>query len=473
MSKLRALPGFVPCVEWVVGDRLADLLELGGLDRNAVDVRIAGEDPYLPSPFDIGAAAAAALAAVGAAAADFYVLRGGVRQSVRVGVPAAAASLLGFAFQTLDGAPTPRPATGYATVGLYPTRDGRWIHLHGGFPNLRDGTLKVLGCEDSAESIGRAVAGRDAQALEDALAEARLCGAMARSAEEWAAHPQGRWLATQPLVEITRIGDAPAEELARRERPLSGVRVLDLTRVLAGPTCARTLASHGADVLKISGPNLPFIAPFVVDTGHGKRAAHLDLDEAHGREQLAGLVANADVFSQGFRAGALERRGFGEADLARLRPGIVAVSINCYGNGGPWQQRPGWEQLAQTASGIALEQGSPEQPALLPAAATDYTTGYLAAFGTLVALARRAREGGSWAVRASLCQTGLWLQRGRRVDPAMSKGIAPESLAAETVERDTPHGRLRHLGPIVRMSKTPARWEQPSVPLGSHPPTWW
>ncbi|MCP4007238.1 MAG: acyl-CoA hydratase [bacterium] len=452
--------------------RLAELFELGRLDADALDVRIEGRDPTLPTAFDIGEAAAAALGAVGAAAAEFHALRGGERQSVRVDVRGAAASLLSFALQSVAGAPTPRPAGSFATVAQYPTRDGRWIHLHGGFPRLREGALKLLGCADDAEAIGRAVASWDALALEDALADAGLCGAVARTADEWSAHPQGQWLASRPVVEVLRIADAPPERPPLGSRPLAGLRVLDLTRVLAGPTCARTLAAHGAEVLKISGPDLPFVAPFVLDTGHGKRSAHLDLNDVRGREGLAALVAGADVFSQGFRAGSIERRGFGESDLARLRPGIVAVSINCYGNGGPWQTRPGWEQLAQTASGIAVEQGSAECPALLPAAATDYTTGYLAAFGTLIALARRAEEGGSWAVRASLCQTGRWLQSGPRVDPSGASGLDPDSLAAEFVERDTPQGRLRHLGPIVRLSKTPARWEQTSVPLGSHPPNW-
>ncbi len=452
--------------------RLEELLALGGLVEARERVSIDAAVPVLPTAFDVGGTAAAALGAVGAAAAEFHALRGGETQSVRVDARAASASLLSFAVQQLDGAATPRPAGSFATVGLYPTRDGRWIHLHGGFPRLRDGTLKLLGCADDAEAVGTAVARRDAQELEDALADAGMCGAMARSAEEWAAHPQGVWLGTQPVLEVTRIGDAPPGLPARAERPLDGTRVLDLTRVLAGPTCARTLASHGAEALRISGPDLPFIAPFVMDTGHGKRAAEIDLSTDQGRDQLRELVRGADVFSNGFRAGALDKLGFGEAELASLRPGIVAVSINCYGNGGPWQRRPGWEQLAQTVTGIAVEQGGAGGPQLLPAAACDYITGYLAAYGALIALIRRAREGGSWAVRASLCQTGMWLEDTLRVDRDATTRLDLNVLAHHFVERDTPHGRLRHLGPVVEMSATPAVWKQASVPLGTHPPAW-
>ena len=173
-----------------------------------------------------------------------------------------------------------------------------------------------------------------------------------------------------------------------------------------------------------------------MDTNQGKLSAYLDLDTPDQREQLHSLVRVSDVFSQGFRAGALERRGFGPRDVAAARPGIIYVSINCYGHVGPWVDRPGWEQLAQTVTGLAAAQGTPDRPQRMPVAACDYTTGYLAALGTLVALGRRAREGGSYHVRASLCQTGMWFQRlGPTCDPAQASGPGePEEL---TVEADT------------------------------------
>jgi crotonobetainyl-CoA:carnitine CoA-transferase CaiB-like acyl-CoA transferase len=246
--------------------------------------------------------------------------------------------------------------------------------------------------------------------------------------------------------------------------------VLDLTRVLAGPTCARTLAEHGAEVLKINGPGLPHVPFFVMDTGHGKRSAELDLRQPVDADRLRELVRGADVFSQGYRVGALTRLGFDASTLHELRPGLVYTSINCYGHEGPWRERGGWEQLAQTVTGIAAENGG-ERPALLPAAATDYTTGYLAALGTLAALVRRAREGGSYQVRVSLSQTGMWIQgMGRTAESGA--GLDSRILAPLMTESDTPHGRLRHLAPIVEMSETAARWELPSVPLGTHEPSW-
>jgi crotonobetainyl-CoA:carnitine CoA-transferase CaiB-like acyl-CoA transferase len=447
---------------------------LGEVDpggRLRAPIRLRGADPVLPTRYRIGEAAAGALAACAAAAAELHALRTGRAQEVSVDLRRAAASLLSFALQRLEGAETLRPALQNPTVAMYPARDGRWIHLHGGFPNLREGTLRVLGCEDQAASIGRAVARRDAQALEDELAQARQCGALVRSPEEWDAHPQGGALAALAVVELRKIGEADPEPPRPGPRPLSGVRVLDLTRVLAGPTCARTLAEHGADVLKFNAAHLPFVPPFVIDTGHGKRSAHLDLRAAGDRERMCALVREADVFSQGYRLGAMARHGLSPEALAELRPGLVYVTMNCYGAVGPFAERPGWEQLAQSATGIAATHGTMERPRLLPAAATDYTTGYLAALGALIALRRRATEGGSWHVLASLCQTGMWIRRLGLLDEGAERapGISLEDCAPWLLETATPFGKLRHLAPVAELSETPAHWSLPPVPLGTHP----
>jgi crotonobetainyl-CoA:carnitine CoA-transferase CaiB-like acyl-CoA transferase len=438
---------------------------------------ITGQDPVLPTRFRVGEAAAAALAAQAIAAADLWCVRGGRPQHIAVDVRAAAASLLSFFLLRLPVVPFPRQVP--TSVALYKARDGRWIHLHGGFPHLHQRTLSFLGCADDAAAIAHAVSAWDALALEDGLAARGLCGACLRGATEWAVHPQGVALAATPLVEMERIGTAPAEPLrgpgsaAAGARPLTGVRVLDLTRVLAGPTCARTLAEHGAEVLHVRSPRLPFIEPFVIDTNPGKRSCHLDLDRPADAQRLRALVRGADVFSQGYRAGTLARRGFGPEELVRLRPGIVVVSINCYGHDGPWAGRPGWEQLAQTATGMAFEHAGADEPGVVPAAVTDYTTGHLAALGVLRALARRAAEGGSWHVRVSLARTAMWILSLPRTDPGVpASGIDPAALSPWWVDMDTAWGRLARLGPIARMSETPTRWDLPPVPLGTHAAQW-
>ena len=187
--------------------------------------------------------------------------------------------------------------------------------------------------------------------------------------------------------------------------------MLDLTRVLAGPTCARTLAEHGADVMKITAAHLPNIGYQEYDTGHGKLNAQLDLRQPNDLATLSGLVRETDVFSQGYRPGTLGERGLSPEELATLRPGIVYVSLCAFSHVGPWASRRGFDTVVQTVSGITNRQGElfpgkEPGPQFYPVSAIDYLTGYLMAFGAMVALARRAREGGSWLVRISLAQTG-------------------------------------------------------------------
>jgi hypothetical protein len=453
------------------------LAQLGRADTsNQHAVQIIGHDPVIATRFRAGEAAAAVLAANATAAADLWCARGGRPQRIEVDVRAAAASLVSFLYQRCQGASFDRSPQ--STTALYRARDGRWVHLHGGFSS-REGTLALLKCDDEAGAIANAVASWDAQALEDALADRGVCGAKLRSADEWRAHPQGVALAQVPVVEILRLGDAPPEPIPgprsgeHGARPLSGVRVLDLTRVLAGPTCARTLAEHGAEVLHVRSPKLPSIEPFVIDTNPGKRSCFLDLDRKEDLEQLRALVRDAHVFSQGYRPGALARRGFAPEGLAQMRPGIIAVSIDCYGHEGPFAGRPGWEQLAQTVTGMAHEHAGDEHPALVPAAINDYTTGYLGALGVMCALARRTTEGGSWHVRVSLARTSMWIMSLARTAPDDKPGgFDMASIAPWIIEMNTAWGPLTRLGPIARMSGTPPRWDLPPAPLGSDPPTW-
>lgn len=447
----------------------AVLQSVGREPADSDHLDIVGADPVLPTRFPIGGAASGVLGACGLAASDLWKLRTGRSQRVSIDVRAAAAALLSFA-HLRGNVGTELRRRVLTTTALYPAKDG-WVHLHGGFPHLHDGLLALLGCGEEREQVAAAVASWDAQALEDAIAERALCGARVRTRDEWAVHPQGLALSRKPLVEIVRRGDAPPEELSPGDRPLSGLRVLDLTRVLAGPTCGRTLAEHGADVLRIHAPHLPFIEPFAIDTGHGKLSTHLDLRQAADADTLRTLVQQSDVLAKGYRQGALAKRGFSVEELMALRPGIVVVSINCYGHDGPWAARGGWEQLAQTVTGIAAEEGGPTSPRVLPAAATDYMTGYLAAFGAMIALARRAREGGSFEVRVSLARTAMWLAEGERVE-GEAAGIDADALAGWMTSTQLAQGVVQHLAPVLAMSETPPRWARPTVPLGTHPPRW-
>jgi crotonobetainyl-CoA:carnitine CoA-transferase CaiB-like acyl-CoA transferase len=448
-------------------------------DRARAAEIIGDLDPILPTPFRIGETSAAALAAVGLAVSDLWALRTGRHQKVAVDARQATASLRSGHYMKMDGAAVSTERN--TVMGFYPAKNGRWSYLHCNFPNHRAAALGVLGVPEDREAVREAVAKWDALELEEAIIAAKGAGGMVRTMEEWAMHPQAAAVASLPLMEIVKIGDSAPEKLPDGERPLSGIRVLDLTRVLAGPTCARTLAEHGADVLKITGAHLPNLGYQEFDTGHGKLSAHLDLREPKHVEILRGLVREADMFSQSYRPGALGHRGFSPEALAKLRPGIVVVSLSAFGHAGSWAPRRGFDTVVQAVSGIAVRQGevfpgTSPGPQFYPVSAIDYLTGYLMAFGAMVALARRVREGGSWLVRISLAQTGRWLVGRGQVPEAELKDVPKEFTAAElerwSMTTETPAGRLRHLGPVLRLSETPPRWARPSVPLGYHEPVW-
>ncbi len=438
-----------------------------------------GADPVLPTPFRIGQAAAASVAATGWAAADLWRTRTGRRQQVSVDLRQATASLRSGHYLTAgDGGV---PPSRNAIMGAYPARFGRWSYIHANFPNHRSAALGVLGVPEDRDAVARAVAQWDAAELEEAIIQAGGAGGMVRTQAEWAAHPQAAAIAALPLLEILRIGDSPPEPMPPGGRPLSGIRVLDLTRVLAGPTGARTLAEHGADVLKITAPHLPNLGYQEFDTGHGKLSAHLDLRDSGDLGTLRGLVRQADVFSQGYRPGTLAARGLSPEALTAIRPGLVYVSLSAFGHTGPWAARRGFDTVVQSVSGITLRQaelvpGKAPGPQFYPVSAIDYCTGYLMAFGAMVALNRRVTEGGSWLVRISLAQVGKWIVDLGEVPAASLPGVAaeftPDELDRWSMVSETPSGRLRHLKPAVRMSETPPYWARPSVPPGFHPPVW-
>ncbi len=462
-------------------DALRSLLPIAGWPEEKlrqVDISD-GADPVLPTPFRIGAAGAAALAATGLAAADLWELRGGRRQDVSVDLRQAVASLRSGHYLQVNGAKVRGERN--PVMGMYPAKGGRWSYIHANFPNHRAAALRVLGCEENRAAVRQAVANRDAQELEEAIIAAGGAGGMVRSMGEWAQHPQAAAIASLSLMEIIKIGDSEPEPLPEGDRPLSGIRVLDLTRVLAGPTCARTLAEHGADVLKITAPHIAARDDQEYDTGHGKLSARLDLRQPQDIDTLKSLLREGDVFSQGYRPGTLAGRGLSPEALAALRPGVVYVSLCAFSHKGPWASRRGFDTVVQNVSGITTRQGelfpgAEPGPQFYPVSAIDYLTGYLMAFGAMVALARRAREGGSWLVRISLAQTGKWLVDRGEVPEASLKEVESELYPAEierwSIESDAPAGRLRHLGPTVRLSETAPYWARPSVPLGYHEPVW-
>jgi len=451
-------------------DALAQILRAAGAaGLQAQRPEFRGSDPVFRTRYRVGTAGAASLAALGLAAARLWQARGGSEQQIEVDVAAAAASLRSARYLRVDGKPAPE--TWAPLSGFYPVRDG-WIRFHCNFPAHREAAFGVLGAVEQCEAGEAASRGWAGEALEDAIHAAGGCAGYVRSAGDWARHPQAQAIAAQPLIEIVKIGDAPPEPLPQAPRPLSGVRVLDLTRVLAGPTCARSLAEHGADVLKISAAHLPDMGMVELDTGIGKLAARLDLRGDGDLRALRELVREGDVFSQSYRPGALAARGLSPEALAQLRPGIVYVSLSAWGLSGPWSARRGFDSIVQSVSGMAHAQGGGDKPRLLPVSAIDYVSGYLMAFGATLALERRAREGGSWLVRVALARIGKWITDLGEVGPGAADDLPSELLKELLVETDAPDGRITHLRPVLRMSGTPPYWERPPVPLGYHSPAW-
>ena len=378
---------------------LASLLSQIGLSKTdsggAID--IIGCDPVVPSRHRPGLASSAALAAQGAAIATIWKIRSGRGQDVAVDMrQAAVPGLRTVRYLEQNGHSLDFFEPSTKAFNFFPTRDDRRIYLLRlkSYPRLLENLVDLLGCtNDRTETLMAGAARWVAADLEEALAERRLVGAMSRSRQEWLAHPQGKWLSERPVIHIEKLGESAPEPFRPAARPLSGIRVLDMTHVLAGPTCARTLAEQGADVLHVESPSQPD-GLSALDTGIGKRAAFIDLARPGDAAVAQDLVRDADVFVQSWRPGSLDRHGLSPEQMAVLRPGIIYVSVSCYGSGGPWRTRGGYEPVGQTVCGLAMDEGSADRPMMAPTfTLNDYLAAYLAAAGALGALVRRGARG--------------------------------------------------------------------------------
>jgi crotonobetainyl-CoA:carnitine CoA-transferase CaiB-like acyl-CoA transferase len=454
---------------------LSDIWTSSGGDAAVLDtVRLSGEEPQLPSSFRVAAAAQASIAAAGLAAAQIWQLRSGRSQDVAVDMRHAVVECRSERYLRVDGKPS--GSTWHPTAGIYRTRDNRFVRLHTNFEHHRATVCKVLNCKPERPDIQAALMQWDGEAFETSAYAGGAVVAMMRSREEWSDLPHARALAGLPLVSIEKIGEAAPKPWPEGDRPLAGLRVLDLSRVIAGPVAGRTLAAHGADVLLISGPDMPAIPWLTIDTGRGKLTSLVELKSEQGRETLRDLLTSADIFSQGYRPRALASLGFSPQEAAGINPGIVYVSLSAYGHAGPWAERRGFDSLVQTSTGFNRAEGHAagvDGPKELPAQMLDHATGYMMAFGAMMAKARQSREGGSWHVRVSLAQTGRWLWNlGRVADGFATADFSGETVTPYIEEMPSGFGPLRAVSHAAVLSKTLAFWARPAMPLGSHAPQW-
>jgi len=454
---------------------LSDIWTSAGGEASVLDaITLTGDEPQLPSSFRVAAAAQVSVAAAGLAAAEIWKIRSGEVQDVAVDMRYALVECRSERYLRVDGNPPP-PAWD-AIAGVYKTRDNGFVRLHTNFPHHRDAVCTVLNCKPERDAVQAALMQWDGEAFETAAYAGGCVVAFMRPHDQWSATPHAKALAGLPLISIAKIGEAAPKPWPKGDRPLAGLRVLDLSRVIAGPVAGRTLAAHGADVLLISGPDLPAIPWLTIDTGRGKLTSFVELKDEQGRATLRDLLAEADIFSQGYRPRAIASLGFSPADAARINPGIIYVTLSAYGAEGPWADRRGFDSLVQTATGFNHAEGQAagvEGPKELPAQMLDHATGYFMAFGAMMAKARQAREGGSWHVQVSLAQTGRWLWNlGRVSDGLKTRDFTGEEVMPCIEEIASGFGPLRAVRHSAILSKTPAFWARSAMPLGSHPPQW-
>jgi crotonobetainyl-CoA:carnitine CoA-transferase CaiB-like acyl-CoA transferase len=361
------------------------------------------------------------------------------------------------------------------TFAAFETKDGRYFNVTGVYPHLSERALQALNVPPGRDNIVRGFKQVNAFEFEDELNKFGGAGVTHRTREEWLQHPEGKYLAGKPLIEIVKIGDsAPERWAANPAQPLSGVRVLSNTHVIAGTTASRTLAEYGAEVLHVARDQAFEHEAFVIEVNAGMRSTFVDLRDAEQNKRAKGLAQRADVFVENYR-GSLSRLGFGPDELANVRPGIVYLSIGAYSWDGPWADRGGFDMEGLATSGFTLEEGNgvPRFPPTL--VMNDFIAGYLGAAGVAAALRRRAKEGGSYHVRVSLARAAMWYASLGRFPSTDFDAMAPEHkmIDPELLVRQTPYGEVKRLAPQVKLSKTPSRWRDPLVAVrGADLPVW-
>ncbi|UGQ13133.1 CoA transferase [Yinghuangia sp. ASG 101] len=459
---------------------------LGGDPAYLRSVTFTGRPDTLPARLPVTELAQATAAAAGAAASELAAVRagGGPGDAAAVAVDSEAVAI---AFTSerhlrLNGA----PQGGMDPLSKFFACADGLVRVHGNYPHHRAALFRALEItgtpDDPAETVALALLGLPVAVVEERVRAAGGLAFAVREPDAWRAHPHGSALSDAPLLTRRRIGAAAPGRLGPLPTaggtapapPAAGVRVLDLTRVVAGPVGTRTLALLGAQVLRIDPPHLPEIPAQHLDTGLGKRSALLDLRTPDGLRTLDDLLAEADVVVAGYRPGALARFGLAPDELAARHPGLVVATLSAWGTSGPWSDLRGFDSLVQAPTGIArIEADGDEHPGVLPAQALDHGTGYLVAAGVLRALTDRQADGVGAHVEFALARTAAWLLRHHDPDEHLPRFPRRVAAADHLGHRTARQGRLAYALPPFALDGGPTDWSEPPVPWGSSPPTWW
>jgi crotonobetainyl-CoA:carnitine CoA-transferase CaiB-like acyl-CoA transferase len=466
-----------------------------GLDREAVDdsgsrpvwsgrVEVTGEPGRLPSRLPVEDTSIACAGAALLAAAALHAGRGGgYLRVLRLDRAHVAAAFRSEAWLRVNGEPS---GPGFAPLSrFWRTRDG-WVRTHANYPWHREALVRALGTSDDPAAVAAAIAGRGACDVEDLVTGAEGVAAAVRTEAGWQAEPPGQAVAAAALIEgclprsatwdgVFSIGGAPPRRREAGALPASGIRVLDLTRVIAGPVATRFLAALGADVLRLDPPHRPELPQQTYDGLLGKRSALVDLGTPGGEARLHELLAGADVLVHGYRPHALDRFGLTPTALAERHPGLVVVSLSAWGSTGPWGSRRGFDSIVQAACGIAVtESPDGERPGALPCQLLDHGTGYLCAAAVLRALARQASGGGTLFRELSLARTGSWLMSQATSETENAAAAAADGDPGTWLTTvDSADGRVTVVRPLGRLDGPDLAWPPELTRYGGDAPAWW
>lgn len=449
-----------------------DIAKATSLATPSSSIKVEQTPTYLKEPIQVADFMTAVVAATGASAVELGQARGLPQQEISVDRRHATLTANNAAFHYINGVMVTGGEIMVPANAFYETRDGKWMCFNGAYPHLRDGILNYFDAANNQEALIKKVAQHDAAKIEADFEKLGLCTAPLLTHKEWLAHPQGEAMGKLPIVQLQQFGNAKVRKLPEAQhRPLEGVRVIDVTHVVAGPWATRVLADHGADVISVRHPLFPFLYPVIFEESYGKKQILLHLKIEKMKQRFTELIKDADVLVWGFAPGSLDRLGFSREVLMKLNPNLVVTHVSAYGPEGPWSNRKGWEQLSQTCSGMVdLASQGRDQHHLVAALPNDYGTGYLAAIGTMSALRQRQEQGGFWEVHAMLTRTAMEMMS----LPHEAGEAVPTSLERDgkyLVDQDANFGAtFTRLISAPTLSRTPAYSETGPAVLGAHDP---